>query len=94
MVPPTILDFDKARVASARLLHLKLHINYIIIAPSKPRGDSPGAKWGGLLLHLELREITQRGEVGGPGIGLERELEDLVEPPGQARQQWSVGARR
>ncbi len=46
------------------------------------------------VLHLELGEVAQRHQVDGAGLGLERELEDLVQPAGEAREQRRVGARR
>ncbi len=43
------------------------------------------------VLDLELREIAERHEIHGAGLRLQRELQDLVQATGEARQQWRVG---
>ena len=46
------------------------------------------------VLDLVLGQIAQRHQVGGAGVGLDRELEDLVEPAAEARQHRRAGAGR
>ena len=36
------------------------------------------------VVHLELGDVPQRHQIGGAGIGFQRELEDLVQPAGEA----------
>ena len=46
------------------------------------------------VVDVELGQVAQRHQVGRARVRLERELEDLVQPAGQARDERRVGARR
>src|SRR4029079_14817925 len=46
------------------------------------------------ILHVELREVAQRHQIRGAGLRLERELEYLVQSPGDAGQKRRFCARR
>ena len=72
----------RAAMRSRIELHLELAQ---IAAEPLDRGDAGHGEQA--VLHLELGEVAQRHQVGGAGLGLERELEDLVQPSGEAREQ-------
>jgi hypothetical protein len=46
------------------------------------------------ILDLVLGEVAERHQIGNARRSLERELEDLVEPPGDAGQQRRIGPWR
>ena len=65
---------------------IELHLELAQVAAEPlDRGDAGHGEQP--VADLELREVAQRHQVGGARLGLERELEDLVEPAGQAREQ-------
>ena len=68
-------------------LHLKLP--EIAAQPFHGRDTGHGQQ---SVVDLELREVPQRHEIRRAWIGFERELEDLVEPAGEAGNQRRIGA--
>ena len=85
-----VVEADAARRHAFGIeLHLKLA--EIAAEPFDGRDTGHGQQ---SIVDLELREVAQRHEVRRAGLGFERELEDLVQPSGQARNQRRVGAGR
>ena len=101
-MPPEAFTFDsstacmhlvEADAPRRHALRIELHLELAQIAaePLHRRDAGHGEQ---PVVDLELGEIAQRHQIRGAGIGFERELEDLVQPAGEARDERRVGARR
>ena len=75
----------------ARRVELNLELTQVAAEPLDGGDAGHGEQ---AVLELELGEVAQRHQVDGAGFRFERELQDLVQAAGQARQQRRVGARR
>ena len=100
--PPAALTFAPSTACSTSSsvmpprghpLGIELHLELAQVA-AEPLDGGDARHREQAVLHLELGEIAQRHQVRGAGLGLERELEDLVQPAGQARDERRIGARR
>ena len=84
--PRRVHDLVERDAARRHALRIELDLELAQVAAEPlDRGDAGHGEQP--VLDLELREVAQRHQVGGAGLGLERELEDLVEPAGEAGEQ-------
>ena len=74
-------------------LGIELHLELPQVA-AKPLDRRHAGHGEQPVVDLELGQIAQRHQVGGAWLGLERELEDLVQATGQAGDERRIGARR
>ncbi len=72
-------------------LGIDLHLELPQVA-AKPFHGGHAGNGQESVVHVELGEIPQRHEIGRARVGLECELEDLVQAAGQARNQRRIGA--
>ena len=79
--------------AGRHAVGIELHLELAQIA-AEPFDGGDARHGQQTVLDFELGEVAQRHEVGGAWFGFERELEDLVQPAGQARHHRRVGALR
>jgi len=79
-----VVETDEPRRHSFGIeLHLKLPE---VAAEAFHSGDPWNRQQS--IVDLELGQIAQRHQICGAGISLERELENFVQPAGEARDEW------
>jgi hypothetical protein len=79
--------------APRHAIGIELHLEFAeVAAETLDRRDAGHCQEA--ILDLELGEVAQAHQIGRTGLGFERELEDLVQPAGQAREQRRIRSGR
>lgn len=86
-------DLVQADASGRHALGIQLDLKLPEVPPEPLHGRDAGDRQQPVL-DVELGEIAQAHQIGGAGVRFERELEDLVETSGEARDERRLGARR
>ena len=86
-------DVVQADASSRHPFRIELHLELTEVS-AQPLDGRHARHGEQAVLDVELRQIPQRHQIGAAGVRFQRELEDLVQPPGQTRDERWLGSRR